>query len=64
MNMKPKVSIERSEVDGVWVVHVDTDPTEDTPILRLYVNDGDAVYENPSFPEVGSIVAEEWNGQE
>lgn len=36
--------------DGTPVVHVDTDPAHDAPLLRLYVNDGDAVYANPSYP--------------
>ena len=44
--------------DGTWVVHVDTDGTDENengPRLRVYVNDGDAIYANP--PLVGPTVA-------
>jgi hypothetical protein len=56
---KPTVDIYRSEIDGAWVVHVDTveESREDCDAvgpkpLRIYVNDGDAIYENPPLPKV------------
>ena len=43
-----------SEADGVPVVHVETPPEWDGnplgPECRIYLNDGDAVYENPPLP--------------
>jgi hypothetical protein len=50
---KPTLDCYRSEVDGIWVVHVDTEGIpEDSngPRIRVYVNDGDAVFENPTYP--------------
>lgn len=42
-----------SEEDGTLVVHVDTEGLQENaegPIMRLYVNDGEAVYANPPYP--------------
>lgn len=48
----PKVTVDKSEVDGVWVVFVDTDTNEEgSPTLRINLNDC-PVYENPKFPEM------------
>ena len=46
---KPKVTVDLSEVDGTWVVFVDTDPNEEMPTVRVLLNDS-PIYENPEFP--------------
>lgn len=50
----PTFDLYRSDVDGAYVVHVDTPAWMDsdagpTP-LRVYVNDGDAIYARPEYP--------------
>ena len=39
MSTKPVVGVRLSEIDGVWVVQIDTDPGEDDPQLRIYLNE-------------------------
>ena len=47
---EPRITVEKSTVDGVWVVFIATDPHEvDSPRLRVNLNDA-AIYENPEFP--------------
>jgi len=49
----PTFDVYRSEIDGTWVVHVQTDgigEDEKGPFIRVYIND-DNVYENPVHPE-------------
>lgn len=41
---KPTVDIYRAEDGERWVVHVDT--TDDTGHITVYINDGEAVYDN------------------
>lgn len=53
---KPTTDIYQGD-DGAWVVHIDTEENiaadcnaqGPTP-LRVYINDGAAVYENPPLP--------------
>lgn len=50
---KPKVDIYQSDIDGAWIVHIDTDPDGECDHrgpkpLRVYINDGETVYENPT----------------
>lgn len=50
--IKPTFDVYFSEVDGTCVVHIDTEgmPENDMgPIMRVYINDGDSVYENPRY---------------
>jgi hypothetical protein len=49
--VKPTIDMYQSQVDGVWVVHVDThglDENKKGPIIRVYIND-EPVFENPSL---------------
>lgn len=49
---KPEVTIDKSEVDGTWVVFVDTQEMPDNekgPILRINLND-EQLWANPPFP--------------
>ena len=52
MNDKPTSVIYKSEIDGVWVVHIDTyGEDENGPLIRIYLNDGDVLFENPQRPK-------------
>jgi hypothetical protein len=50
----PRMQVYQSEVDDVWVVHVDTHPdgpeNDKGPMLRIYVNDDGPVFANPDMP--------------
>lgn len=54
MTPKPTFDVYVSEIDGVVVVHVDTEgmpENENGPIIRVYINDGEAVFSNPPYRE-------------
>lgn len=51
----PRTHVYRSDIDAAAVVHIDTDPAGECDEigprpLRVYINDGNAVYENPPLP--------------
>lgn len=51
--MKPTIDCYRSEVDNIWVVHVDTEGCPENsngPIMRVYINDD---IENPVYNNSG-----------
>lgn len=74
--MKPTFDVYQGE-DGAWVVHIDTEGMSEngqgpTP-LRVYINDGEAVYANPDLnwsdgiPEVFrkySQIRERWKADD
>jgi hypothetical protein len=46
---KPTVQVVQSELDGCWVVQIDTDPAYSEPLVRIYLNEA-TLHENPRFP--------------
>lgn len=58
--VRPEVEICKSEVDGTWVVQIDTQNMPENelgPKLRVYLNDF-CLHENPPFPERNQMDAE------
>ena len=51
------LDVYQSGIDGALVIHLDTDEellpcnVHGPAKLRVYINDGDAIYENPRFPK-------------
>lgn len=49
-----EVEIMESPVDHVVIVQIDTPglpENEDGPLIRVYLNDGDPLFENPPYPK-------------
>lgn len=49
-----EVEIMESPVDHVVIVQIDTPglpEDEDGPLIRVYLNDGDPLFENPPYPK-------------
>ena len=56
MKNAPTFDIYKSDLDGVLVIHIDTENVPENnegPIMRVYINDDtdDPAYANPPMPE-------------